>query len=275
VTAKKGRGTARARAAVLELPKRGRIDLRRLVPTGPALLVGFGLLALGVVSYGIARESPLFAIQTIEVTGAPPDVRLRVQDALAPLEGHSLVGFRGEQLDRRIATLPDVVGASYDRAFPHTLRVFVRPETALLVLRRGEASWLVSTRARVVRPLEKGARAGLPRIWVVPDTDVGVGDTLADPGAQRAVRVLAAAATELPGVVRAVRIDGRETTLILRSGLELRLGREHDIRLKLAVAAKILPQLGVDSTYLDVAVPDRPVADGGSQPQVQVETPSP
>ena len=271
MAASKGRGAARARAAVAELPRRGRFELRRLTPSGGSLLIGFALLALGVASYGVARESPRFAIQRIEVTGGPPSVRERVRLALASLEGRSLVGFRREELDRRIATLPDVVGASYDRAFPHALRVFVNPETALLVLRRGDESWLVSVRARVVLPLVKGARGGLPRIWVTRDTDVAVGDTLADPGAQRAVRVLAAAAEELPAVVRAVRIDGPETTLILRSGVELRLGREHDVRLKLAVAARILPQLGPESSYLDVAVPDRPVAGSEAVPQAQVE----
>jgi cell division protein FtsQ len=266
---------ARARAAEVELPNRGRFDVRRVVPSASSLLVSFALIGLGAASYGVARESPLFAIRQIEVTGAPPAVRLRVRDALAPLEGRSLVGFRAADLDRRIATLPDVVGATYDRAFPHTLRVFVRPETALLVLRRGDDSWLVSARARVLLPLPKGARAALPRVWVTRETDVAAGDTLADPATQRAVRVLAAAAKELPGVVRAVRVEARETTLILRFGLELRIGREHDVRLKLAVAARILPQLGADSTYLDVAVPDRPVAGGESQSQVQMEGSAP
>jgi cell division protein FtsQ len=258
-----------------ELPTRGRPDVRRLVPSNSSIFVGLGLCVLAAASYGIARVSPLFAIRAIEVSGAPPAVRARVQLALAPLEGRSLVGFRREDLDRRIATLPDVVGATYDRAFPNTLRVFVRPEIGLLVLRRGDESWLVSTRARVVLPLRKGDRAGLARVWVTRDTDVEVGDTLADTGTRRAVRVLAAAATELPGTVRAVRIDGRDTTLLLRSGLELRLGREHDIRLKLAVAAAILPQLGAESSYLDVAVPDRPVAGSESQPQVQLEGSTP
>jgi len=260
---------------MLELPKRAPLDLRRLVPSGISLLAAFGLLALALGSYGVARESPLFAIRQIEVIGAPPTVGVRVRDALTPLEGRSLVGFRRAVFDRRIATLPDVVGATYDRAFPHTLRVFVRPETALLVLRRGDESWLVSTRARVLLPLPKGARPALPRVWVTRDTDVAVGDTLAEPGTQRAVRVLAAAAKELPGVVRAVRVEARETTLILRSGLELRIGREQDVRLKLAVAVRILPQLGPESTYLDVAVPDRPVAGSETQSQVQVEGSAP
>src|SRR5215207_1679503 len=141
---------ARVQEAVAELPRRRNIDARRVVPSGPSLAVGFALLALGVASYGVARGTPLFAIREIDVVGAPPTVRLRVRAALEPLEGASLVGLRAEQLDRRIASLPDVVGVTHDRAFPHTLRVFVRAERPLLVLRRGNESWLVSARARVV-----------------------------------------------------------------------------------------------------------------------------
>jgi cell division protein FtsQ len=262
---------ARAKAAALALPRPRLGDARRLLPSGSSLLVGFVLLSLAVASYGVARETPLFAIRDVEVVGGPADVRSRVRAALEPLVGESLVGLRPHDLDRRIAALPDVVGVTHDRAFPHTLRVHVRAERPLLVLRRGSESWLVSARARVVRTIPKGARAGLPRIWVRREVEVGPGQTLADSAAARAVRVLALAADLLPTRVRVVKLDGGETTLVLRSGTEVRLGREHDLRLKLAVAAEILPQLTAASTYLDVAVPDRPVADGSDQAQVEVE----
>jgi cell division septal protein FtsQ len=250
--------------AAAELPSRRRPDLRRLLPSGPSLLAGFVLLALGVGSYGIARETALFEIRRIEVVGAPPDVRTRVRQSLRELEGRSLVGLGSADLDRRIATLPDVVGVTHDRAFPHTLRVYVLPEQPLLVLRRGAESWLVSARARIVRPLRRGALPKLPRIWVTRSVDVGVGDTLADAPVRRAVRALSLAGEELPARVHVVRLDGAETTLVLRSRIELRLGREQDLRLKLAVAAQVLPRLGAGATYLDVAVPERPVADGAT-----------
>jgi cell division septal protein FtsQ len=266
---------ARAKAAALALPRWHLRDSRRLLPSGSSLLVGFGLLALAVASYAVARETPLFAIGTIEVRGAPPGVSARVAAALEPLAGESLVGLQARDLDRRIAVLPEVVGVTHDRAFPHTLRVYVRAERPLLVLRRGSESWLVSARARVVRMIPKGARPGLPRIWVRSDVEVGVGQTLADTAATRAVRVLTMAADVLPVGARVVKLDGGETTLVLRSGTEVRLGREHDLRLKLAVAAEVLPQLTSSSTYLDVAVPDRPVADGVDQAQVEVESSGP
>jgi cell division protein FtsQ len=256
------RPRARAKTAAAELPERRRHELRRLLPSGPSLLAGFLLLALGVASYGIARETSVFEIRRIEVVGAPPDVRARVHAALSELEGTSLVGLGAADLDRRIAALPDVVGVTHDRAFPHTLRVYVLPEQPLLVLRRGADSWLVSARARIVRPLERGALPRLPRVWVARSVEVGVGDTLADTSARRAVRALALARQELDARVHVVRLGPAETTLVLRSGVELRLGREQDLRLKLAVAAQVLPRLGAGATYLDVAVPERPVADG-------------
>ena len=85
--------------------------------------------------------------------------------ALEPLEGTSLVGLRATDLDRKIVGLPDVIGS---RTTGHSRTLFASTScpSALLVLRRGEESWLVSARARVVRPLERGALPMLPRIWV-------------------------------------------------------------------------------------------------------------
>jgi hypothetical protein len=65
--------------------------------------------------------------------------------------------------------------------------------------------------------------------------------------------------------VRDVKTGESELTLFLRSGLELRLGDTSNLRFKLAVARKILPQLEPPG-YLDVSVPERSVA--GSIPQV-------
>ena len=50
----------------------------------------------------------------------------------------------------------------------------------------------------------------------------------------------------------------------LRSGVELLLGNGSDIKLKIAVAERVLPLLPQGSTYLDVSTPGRPVSGTGS-----------
>ena len=44
---------------------------------------------------------------------------------------------------------------SFDRDFPHTLKVRVRLERPVAVLRRGADAWLVSASARVLQQLEQ------------------------------------------------------------------------------------------------------------------------
>jgi hypothetical protein len=137
------------------------------------------------------------------------------------------------------------------------------------VLRRGADSWLVSARARVLQPLRRGVRSGLPRIWVGRKASVTVGATLADGDGGRATRALAPlAGIHFQPDVASVRTGEDELTYVLRSGLELRLGDSGDLRLKLAIARRILPVLGpvARGGYLDVSVPQRPVA--STNPQV-------
>ena len=69
-----------------------------------------------------------------------------------------------------------------------------------------------------------------------------------------------------------MRATDKELTLVLRSGLELRLGDAGDLRLKLAVARRILLLQGAETSadYLDVTVPERPVV-GGLNTQVEGE----
>ncbi|MBA2384629.1 MAG: hypothetical protein H0V68_08220 [Actinobacteria bacterium] len=69
-----------------------------------------------------------------------------------------------------------------------------------------------------------------------------------------------------------MRASAKELTLLLRPGLELRLGDGTDRDVKLEVARRILPALEEGVGYLDVSVPERPVAGGTLDSQVEVET---
>src|SRR5262249_47798648 len=99
--------------------------MMRALPSGRSLLVGFAIVLGAVGLYALARETPMFSVQQIEVVGAPPPVAAHVRAALSPIEGTSLLGLSSAEIDRRLAQLPDVVAGSYNREFPHTLRVTV------------------------------------------------------------------------------------------------------------------------------------------------------
>jgi len=119
-----------------------------------------------------------------------------------------------------------------------------------------------------VLELERGARPALPRVWLGRGTEIVVGGRLAG----RPLAAVRAVAPPLPVRVASVRASARELTLVLRSGVELRLGDGTDREVKLEVARRILPSLEAGTRYLDVSVPQRPVAGGTLDSQVEVET---
>jgi cell division protein FtsQ len=240
--------------------------LTKALPSGRALLLGFALLAGGAVAYLAARETSLFALRTIRISGAPPRVAAHVRAALAPLEGRSLVGLDQGAIERRLADLPDVASVTFDRDFPHTLRLFVTPAHSIAVLRRGPSAWIVSSDGKVIRSIGLFGAPKLPRVWVPRTTTVDAGAPVGDADALRAVGAVAVARrARFATRILAVRARNGELTFVLAGRLELRLGDATALRLKLAVAQRLLPLVGSTSSYLDLSVPERPVAGGNSQ----------
>jgi cell division protein FtsQ len=214
----------------------------------------------------------LFAVDTIEVRGARAGVAADVRSALASAEGRSLLSLDVPGLEARIEAIPTVADATIDRAFPHRLVVSVVPERPVAVLRQGADSWLASAGGRVVATLPRGTRPELPRVWLGRGATPAVGGALAGDAAAAVRAVAPLAGSSLPVRVASVRATRTELTLVLRSGREVRLGDGTQLQLKLAVAARILPALAPGEGYLDVAVPERPVAAESLDPQPEGET---
>src|SRR6266536_1416216 len=178
----------RARAAVLPFPGPSRLRGFSLKPSLPS---GRALLGAGALAYLGARETSIFALRTVQIDGAPPRVAEHVEQALEPFRGRSLLALNQGEIEQRLGGLSDVAAVSFDRDFPHTLRVFVTPAHSIAVLRRGMSAWIVSSDGRVVRTAGLFAAPNLPRIWVTRSTSVDVGMPLADADAAHAVRALA------------------------------------------------------------------------------------
>jgi cell division protein FtsQ len=249
-----------ARTAVLPA-RRPLPDVRTLLPTGRSLLIALALVAAAAGAYLAARQTSLFAVQTIEVRGGTPAVRAQVQAALAPEAGRSLLRIGGGELGGRLDTVTGVRSFRYDRRFPHTLEVVIRAERPVLVLRQGTLAVLVSADGRVLRTLAHPRLSALPRFWVTRDVDVRVGGAL-PPAATAAAAALAPLSdAPLPGGVRTVESGEKGLALDLSSGFQVRLGDVGDLRLKLAIARRILrlTSAATGNGYLDVSVPERPV----------------
>jgi cell division septal protein FtsQ len=217
---------------------------------------------LAVAAYVGARESSVFAVRTLDVVGGSPGVQEEVRAALAPELGRSLVQIGGDEIDRRVAPISSVLAVRYDRVFPHTLRVIVTPERPVVLLRRGTEGWVVSARGRVIRQVQDAHVGTLPRVFVPKETSVRLGEFLPSSSGGLAAAALAPLdASPFPAQVRLVRAGDNELTFVLRSGPEVRLGDLGDLRLKLAVAQRILVRLGPEpaEVYVDVSVPERPV----------------
>jgi cell division septal protein FtsQ len=242
--------------------------LARIAPSARSILVGLALFVLAVGGYIAARETAVFAVRTVEIRGGSPAVRAHVRAALASDVGTSLLRIDGGNIERRLATLPDIQSFRYDRAFPNTLRLVIRTERPVLVVRQGADAFLVAATGRVLRRLAHRRLSHLPRLYMKKDVAVRIGQPLPGSAAAATTALAPLQNAPLPGGVKGVTAGATELTLVLGGGLEVRLGDIGDLRLKIAIARRILQTTGAASAapgYLDVSVPERPVLSAKSQ----------
>jgi cell division septal protein FtsQ len=256
---------------VLALPRKRGYNVLRFAPSGRSLALGGALVLIALGLYGLARETSMFAVDAVRIEGADPTLAAQVRRELRRYDGRSLVTVDADAVEQHVDGLPAVRRSIVDRSFPHTLSIRVVPEIPVAVLRRGVDSWFVSARGRVIAPVALGAQRTLPRIWLPARTEIELGSLLGgEPGGLAARSLAAFVGSGFTSRLTFVRALDGQITLGLRGGLEIRLGAPIDLRLKIAIAHGIVPRLALPSEggpdYLDIAVPERPVAGRNPQP---------
>ena len=250
---------ARAGSIRFVLPS-PRLPRRREV--GAAAALGLAL----ALAYVAARETSLFAVETITVRGGDSRVTSDVRGALARIDGTSLAAVDADELERRLARLSSVRSAQVDRAFPHELEVVVRPEKGLAVVRTGADAWVVGESGQVLEGVEPRGRRKLPRIHFPAKAGVEGAAVVGDTRVRELLAVLRALPEGFPVRVLSARAVDEQVTLVLAGWVELRLGEARDAEGKLRAAASVLQALSAEERralgYLDVTLPDRPVAAG-------------
>ena len=241
-----------------------------LPPSRRTLTIAAAVVAIIALAYVAARTTPLFAVKTVEVRGAPLDVAAEVETAAARFVGTSLVALNGDELIRRVESLPTVVSAEYDRAFPNTLTIFVQAERPVAVVDQGGTRWLVSERGRVMRRVDAGEAQAYPRIELAGTQVPSLGETLELPAVRVPLSALARVDQKFPVRIRLAVLTEGHVILTLGDSTEIRLGEPVDLDVKLAAAGRVLSALSGEERanlgYLDVSLPERPVA--ANNPQV-------
>jgi len=129
------------------------------------LLAVLGTLAV-LGGYKLLAMSSAFAVDSVSVSGAPPQLQHEIASAVqAEAGGHSLLTVDRGAIAQRLSQMPYVRSVTVDRAFPHTLGIKVAVERPAIVVAAASGGYLVSNDGRVLE-LRTKPPAGLPMVRV-------------------------------------------------------------------------------------------------------------
>lgn len=233
------------------IPNRRLLKRRLLV----AALIAAALLA-GYMLW--LRNSSLVAVEEVRINGATQNPSVEEALRAAALE-QSTLNLDLAALQAAVAGDPAVRGVSAQPDFPHGLVVDVdiREPVGLL-----KGAGLLVAGDGVVLNAEGGKTDSVPTIGARGDDLVGGGSVKGE--ALEIARVLGAAPEPLLAEVARGSVDDDFGVVVeLKGGLELRFGDLGGADLKWRAAAAVIAHNSFTAAaYIDLSVPDRPVAGG-------------
>jgi cell division protein FtsQ len=255
----------RAAAATLrQLPRAARMLPRAALalprPVRRIVAIALAASAAFLLGYLWLRDSPLVAVDRVEVSGLTTKDAPRIRAALeAAARDMTTLHVRKDELELAVSGYPVVASVEVDPDFPHGLRLrVVEHRPSALVLIRGGARVAVGADGTVLRglPLDRS----LPTLRAASPPR---GARVTEPAVVNAVRVIAGAPRPLRRRIERVSQDRRGLVARLRRGPEVMFGSEARIEAKWVAAARVLADRAArGATYVDVRLPERPVAGG-------------
>jgi cell division protein FtsQ len=206
------------------------------------------------------RDSPLFGVDEVSVTGLTTKDSERVRAALTTA-AHSMTTLHvdRERLEQAVAIYPVVRELRVSADFPHGLQIHVLEHRPAAIADIGHEEVAVAADGTVLR--------GLPVEGRLPSIETGKGvkqDRLLGAAALAAARVAGAAPGPLRGRLDRIASRGDEGIVVeLRDGPELIFGDASGVRAKWLAAARVLSDPdAAGATYIDLRLPGRPAAGG-------------
>lgn len=226
-------------------------DIRKLARRFVVALVV--LLALAAVYFLWLRDSSLVAVERVTVTGTEGDPAVESALAAAGTEMTTL-NVDEDALSAAVADMPSVLSLSASPDFPNGLAIDVEIRRPVAYL---DAGGTILAGDGVVLDTNAERPEGLP---VVEDVEPPAG-ARADGTALALARVLGAAPEILLAETSGALIEDDHGPVVeIGPGIELRFGDPTQADLKWRAAAAVLADPERDSaTYIDLAVPERPV----------------
>jgi cell division protein FtsQ len=237
------------------------------------ILLGVVAVASALGMAWLVVQSPLLAVDTVDVQGTRRETPETVRAAAGVDEGEPLLFVDAGAVVGRVERLPWVAQAKVGRDFPNDVRI--------TIVERLPVAW-------VRRPSAPGAPRGSGAVALIDPSGRVLGDEAAPPAGMPelagAVRVgapgthirprgLAPVVAQLPEGLRAqvgavIAEDGRAVLVLVTppggaapAAEEVRLGALTEIRAKGAAALAVLDQLASEEarvSYVDVRVPGAP-----------------
>ena len=228
------------------------------------LLAVLGTLAV-LGGYKLLAMSSAFAVDSVSVSGAPPQLQHEIAAAVqAEAGGHSLLTVDRGAIAQRLSQMPYVRSVTVDRAFPHTLGIKVAVERPAIVVAAASGGYLVSNDGRVLE-LRAKPPAGLPMVRVPSGTSLIVGRDAGDANIAMALSVLAqtpAGFSRRVGPIHELVPNNGMVTALVGKHLRLRLGTPDHLALKLAVVQRVMRRITgaqrSELSYVEVSAPSRP-----------------
>ena len=244
-------GRIRSRPVRLSLTPRMR---RRLV------LGAIAVLVFGSLYHFWLRDSSLVAVEEVQVTGLSTKDGPRIRATLeAAAQDMTTLHIRVGELEEAARQFPVVGSIEVERDFPHGLRIHVEERPAAALVSVDDVPVPVAADGTVLSGLRPPE--GLPLLRMEKPAADG---RVTDPRTLRALLVAGAAPGELPQRIERV-TEGPEQGIVvaLEDGPEIIFGDADYVVEKWTAAVRVLadPE-AAGATYVDVRLPERPVAGG-------------
>lgn len=229
-------------------------------------------VALGALYYGWFRDSALVQVEEVTVVGLTGPDAGRVRETLrrAGLDMTTL-HVREDDLRRAVEAEPSILSLRATPDFPHKLRIDVtenHPVASIVIPGSGR----VPIAGNGTLMPGESAGAPVPEIRIQGVARTGrAGTAAARLRDERAAPLLRAAAAAPPALLRRAtaieRRKGEGIVVHLKSGPRVMFGDDSRLADKWRAAAGVLASTHAQgAAYVDVRLPDRPVA-GGLKPQ--------